>query len=69
MPYLNLKITDDGATAAQKAEIVRDFTHTLVRVLRKRPEHIHIVIDEVKPENWGFSGVLTPEYREQADCG
>ncbi|MGB0696764.1 MAG: tautomerase family protein [Rhodospirillaceae bacterium] len=29
----------------------------------KRPETIHIVIDEVAEENWGFSGMLTDEYK------
>jgi 4-oxalocrotonate tautomerase len=33
-------------------------------VLGKRPEHTHIVIDEIDPENWGFAGVLTTEYRK-----
>jgi 4-oxalocrotonate tautomerase len=32
-------------------------------VLGKRPEHTHVVIDEVDPENWGFAGLLTTEYR------
>ena len=63
MPYVNIKITDDGVTAGQKAELVRDVTDSLGRVLGKRPEHIHVVIDLVDPENWGYSGVLTTEYR------
>jgi hypothetical protein len=25
-----------------------------------------VIIDEVEPENWGFAGVLTPEYRRLA---
>ena len=64
MPYVNVRITKDGVTAAQKAVIVREITETLQRVLGKRPEHTHVIIDEVEPENWGFSGVLTPEYRK-----
>lgn len=63
MPYVNVRITRDGVTAAQKAQLVAEITDTLVRVLGKRPEHTHVVIDEVEPENWGFAGVLTPEYR------
>lgn len=66
MPYVNVKITRDGVTVAQKRKIVADITQTLVTTLNKRPEHIHIVIDEVDPENWGFAGLLTPEYRAQA---
>ena len=65
MPYVNVKLTRDGVTAAQKAEIVADITASLQRVLGKKPEHIHIVIDEVDPENWGFAGVLTTEYRKR----
>jgi 4-oxalocrotonate tautomerase len=63
MPYINVKITKDGATTEQKRRIVREMTRTLVDVLDKRPEHIHIVIDEIEPENWGYAGMLTSEYR------
>ena len=63
MPYVNVRITRDGVTAAQKAQLVAEITGTLQRVLGKRPEHTHVVIDEVDPENWGFAGVLTTAYR------
>lgn len=62
MPYINLQITK-GATREQKAQIVKEFTETLVNVLGKKPEHTHIVIQEIDEENWGFSGILTDEYR------
>ena len=39
-------------------------TETLRRVLGKIPEHTHIIIDEVEPENWGSAGMLTTEYRK-----
>jgi 4-oxalocrotonate tautomerase len=63
MPYVNIQITT-GATRAQKAELVKDTTDSLVRVLGKKPEHIHVVIQEIEPENWGFRGVLTDELRK-----
>ena len=66
MPYVNVQITK-GATRDEKAQIVREFTETLVRVLGKRPEHTHVVIDEVEPENWGFAGMLTTEYRNRSE--
>ena len=65
MPYVNVRITKDGVTPEQKAAIVREITETLQRVLEKRPEHTHVIIDEVEPENWGFAGMLTTEYRER----
>ncbi len=60
MPYLNLQILP-GATTRQKRAVVNDFTRTLVTRLGKRPEHIHIVIQEIVPDNWGYSGRLTSE--------
>ena len=66
MPYVNVKITKDGVTKSQKAQIVRDITDSLVKTLGKKPEHIHIVIDEVETDNWGFAGVLTTEYRKKS---
>ena len=69
MPYVNVRITKDGVTAAQKAQIVAEITDTLGRVLGKRPEHTHVIIDEVEPENWGFAGLLTPEYRRSVANG
>ena len=60
MPYINVRITKTGVTAQQKAQIVKEMTDTLVRVLGKRPEHTHVII-EVELENWGFAGELTSE--------
>ena len=59
MPYVNVKITKDGVTKPQKEQFVRDITNSLVKTLGKKPEHIHIVIDEVETDNWGFAGVLS----------
>ncbi|MEM8809128.1 MAG: 4-oxalocrotonate tautomerase family protein [Cyanobacteria bacterium P01_G01_bin.38] len=64
MPYVNIQITQ-GATRTQKAELVKEVTDSLVRVLGKKPEHIHIVIQEIKEEDWGFSGLLTDEWKRQ----
>lgn len=60
MPYVNVRILA-GATRAQKARLVADITASLVDVLGKRPEHTHVVIDEVDPANWGFAGRPTSE--------
>lgn len=64
MPYVNVKITR-GATKEQKSKLVADITRSLADTLGKKPEHTHIVIDEVDEENWGFAGVLTTEYRKR----
>jgi len=64
MPYVNMQITK-GATREQKAHLVKDVTDSLVRVLGKKPEHIHVVIQEIAEEDWGFSGLLTDEWKQQ----
>jgi len=63
MPYINVQITQ-GATRSQKAEIIKEMTETLVQVLNKKPEHIHIVIQEIAEENWGYWGMLTDDWRK-----
>lgn len=62
MPYVNIQITA-GATRAQKAELVKDVTASLQRILGKRPEHTHIVIQEIEEQNWGFAGLLTDDWK------
>jgi 4-oxalocrotonate tautomerase len=64
MPYVNIQITK-GATREQKAQLVKEVTDSLVRVLGKQPEHIHIVIQEIADENWGFAGLLTDVWKQQ----
>lgn len=64
MPYINLQITK-GATREQKAAIVKRFTETLSDVLGKKPEHTHIVIEEIEEENWGYEGMLTDDWKRK----
>lgn len=64
MPYVNIQILT-GATREQKSNLVRDVTDSLVRELGKHPDHIHVVIQEVAEENWGFAGMLTDDWKRQ----
>ena len=64
MPYVNVQITR-GATREQKAQIVGDITASLARVLGKKPEHTHVVIQEIAEEDWGFAGQLTDEWKRR----
>jgi 4-oxalocrotonate tautomerase len=66
MPYVNIKITREGATPAQKAELIRGVTDLLVKVLNKNPSTTVVVIDEVAMEDWGIGGLPVTEYRKQA---
>ena len=56
MPYVNIRITREGATAEQKARLIRGVTDLLAQVLGKNPATTVVVIDEVESENWGIGG-------------
>ena len=55
MPYVNIKVTDEQVTKAQKLELIQRVTDVLVEVLDKDPRTTHIVIDEVPIDNWGVN--------------
>ncbi len=63
MPYVNVKITREGATPAQKADLIAGVTDVLVRVLDKDPQTTFVVIDEVATEDWGIGGLPVDDYR------
>jgi 4-oxalocrotonate tautomerase len=65
MPYVNIKITDEGASSSQKAALISGVTELLVDVLGKDPATTFVVIDEVDPEHWGIGGLPVEEYRRQ----
>jgi 4-oxalocrotonate tautomerase len=56
MPYVNIKITDDGVTSQQKADLIKGVTELLQKVLYKNPGTTVVVIDEVPTDNWGIAG-------------
>ncbi len=57
MPFVSIRITREGNTAEQKAQVIREVTDTLERVLHKAPERTHVVIEEVETDNWGVAGL------------
>jgi len=56
MPYVNIKITKEGATAEKKADLIQGVTQLLQDVMGKNPQTTVIVIDEVETDNWGIGG-------------
>ncbi len=65
MPYVNIRITREGATSSQKAQLIEGVTDLLVRVLHKEPATTFVVIDEVAIEDWGVGGLPVEQYRRQ----
>jgi len=56
MPYVNIKITNEGVTAAKKAALIKGVTKLLADELGKNPATTVVVIDEVDTDNWGIGG-------------
>lgn len=65
LPYVNIKITREGATPEQRAELIAGVTQLLVRVLNKNPATTFVVIDEVALDDWGVGGLPVVEHRRQ----
>ena len=63
MPYVNVKITKENTTKAQKQEIVSGITTLLERVLGKSPKTTFVIIEEIACDNWGIEGRLVSEIR------
>lgn len=65
MPYVNIQVTREGVTVAQKAQLIAETTEMLVRVLQKNPAHTFVVIQEVETDNWGVGGLPVTTLRSQ----
>ncbi len=65
MPYVNIKITKEGATAEQKKELIQGATKLLHDVLGKNPQTTVVVIEEVPTDNWGIAGETITDRRKR----
>ena len=65
MPYVNLRVTDEGVSRAQKEQLIKGTTQLLVDVLNKDPATTFVVIDEVNMDNWGVGYELVSDIRKQ----
>ncbi len=56
MPFVNIKITRDGVTPEQKAQVIEGVTNLLRDVMGKNPQTTVVLIEEVETDNWGIGG-------------
>ena len=63
MPYVNVRISADGNTPAQKERVIARITQVLVEELGKDPAGTFVVIDEVSTDNWGHYGTTVTKLR------
>jgi len=70
MPYVNIKITKEGATAEQKAQLIKAVTQLLKDVLGKNPQMTVVVIEEVETDNWAIGAkTVTIRRKRGSDRG
>jgi len=65
MPYVNIRITKDGATSEQKAALIRGVTDLLVNILGKNPQTTVVTIDEIETDNWGIGGETVTQRKKK----
>jgi len=67
MPYVNIRVTNEGVTPEQKLELINGSTELLVRVLNKDPATTFVIIDEVETDNWGvgYENITTRRQKEK----
>jgi 4-oxalocrotonate tautomerase len=65
MPYVNIKITREGATPEQKGKLIEGATRLLQDVLGKNPATTVVVIEEVDTDNWGIGGETVTARRKR----
>jgi 4-oxalocrotonate tautomerase len=60
MPIVTVQMYD-GRTIDQKRDLVKGITEVVARVTGNVPDAVHVIIQEVKRENWANGGVLAPD--------
>jgi 4-oxalocrotonate tautomerase len=57
MPFLNVRVIEGVFTPAQKQEMIRKLTDTMVSIEGEQMRSVTwVVIDEVKSGDWGIGG-------------
>ncbi|MBC17137.1 putative tautomerase K2 [Pseudodesulfovibrio profundus] len=65
MPFVNIRITREGATPEQKQQLIKGVTDLLEDVLGKNRKTTFVIIDEVDTDNWGIGGEQVTELRKK----
>lgn len=66
MPVVRISMYD-GRTLDQKRQLVKEVTEAVARVTGNSEEGVHVIIDEVRRENWSIGGKLKPDRPERED--
>ncbi len=64
MPVVRIAMYE-GRSIEQKRELVRGVTDVVARVTGNPADAVHVIIDEVKRENWSIGGLLHPDRQKR----
>jgi 4-oxalocrotonate tautomerase len=60
MPVVTIAMFD-GRSLEQKRDLVKGVTEVVARVTGNSPDGIHVIIEEIKRENWSIGGILSSD--------
>lgn len=66
MPFVNIRVTREGVSTAQKLALIEGVTDLLTHVLNKDPATTFVIIDEVETDNWGLNRENITTLRKRA---
>jgi 4-oxalocrotonate tautomerase len=64
MPVVTVQMWS-GRTTEQKRKLVRAITDAMVEHANCKPDHLHVIIQDVPKDSWGRAGVLGIEEKEK----
>jgi 4-oxalocrotonate tautomerase len=64
MPVVTVQMWS-GRTTEQKRKLVRAITDAMVEHANCKPDHLHVIIQDVPKDSWGRAGVLGIDEKEK----
>lgn len=58
MPVIEVKMWE-GRTKEQKKQLAEKITEAFIDIAKSDPQHIHIIFNDVKKQDWAISGELS----------
>ena len=56
MPWIDVKLFDTRVTEESVPKMIEALTKALAETSGAAPEHIHVLIQGIRPKNWGTAG-------------
>jgi 4-oxalocrotonate tautomerase len=65
MPIIDIQVTDEGVSKAQKKALIEGATQIVVDILDKDPETTFVLIREISTDDWGVGGQAVTQRLQQ----